>query len=172
MPVFVCPLDNRLTGTTQEGVEAAFTHYLGVSGVVQYPADGIFPLNGVIRIPDIRDGTSQTIAAGERPPGPDGRWGWWYAGVGQDNTGSADMILSAETSRTTYRTPTCVPGPYRYGPGTLDNICDIFHFWSLHPGGAHFLFADGGVRFVRYEIGDGLKALASKSSGDGPVPLD
>jgi hypothetical protein len=30
---------------------------------------------------------------GERPPSSEFRFGWWYAGVGQDGRGSLDLVL-------------------------------------------------------------------------------
>mgnify|MGYP002024009807 CR=1 FL=1 len=27
-----------------------------------------------------------------------------------------------------------------------------WHFWSHHPGGAHFAFADTGIRFLNYSM--------------------
>jgi prepilin-type processing-associated H-X9-DG protein len=40
------------------------------------------------------------------------------------------------------------------------------HFWSLHPGGAHFLFADGSVRFLAYSADSSLPALATRAGGE------
>jgi prepilin-type processing-associated H-X9-DG protein len=53
-----------------------------------------------------------------------------------------------------------------YGPGRTDNPCDRYHFWSLHRGGAHFLFADGSVRLIPYSAKDIMPALASRSGGE------
>jgi prepilin-type processing-associated H-X9-DG protein len=44
------------------------------------------------------------------------------------------------------------------------------HFWSLHSGGANFLFADGSVRFLSYAAEPILIALGTKS-GHEVVPL-
>lgn len=167
VPVFICPADGRGQAVARGGFLVAFTHYLGVSGARQVPDDGILIPGAFVRLADVTDGTSHTIAVGERPPSPDGRWGWWYAGVGQELTGSADMVLSAITYRVTSRTPTCPRGPYRFGPGSAENICDIFHFWSRHPGGANFLMADGAVKFVGYTVEpDLLPALATRNGGE------
>jgi prepilin-type processing-associated H-X9-DG protein len=54
-------------------------------------------------------------------------------------------------------------GPFRYGPGSVDNPCDRYHFWSLHPGGANFLFADGSARFLPYSAAPIMVALATRS---------
>ena len=45
-------------------------------------------------------------------------------------------------------------------------LCDMFHFWSLHTGGAHFLFADGSVHFLNYGAAPLLPALASRAGGE------
>jgi prepilin-type processing-associated H-X9-DG protein len=32
----------------------------------------------------------------------------------------------------------------------------VFHCYSTHPGGANFLFADGAVHFLAYDIDDAI----------------
>ncbi len=46
------------------------------------------------------------------------------------------------------------------------NACDFLHFWSKHPGGAHFLFGDGSARFVAYSADSIMPALATRSEGE------
>jgi prepilin-type N-terminal cleavage/methylation domain-containing protein/prepilin-type processing-associated H-X9-DG protein len=165
--VFICPSDGRSHGLLQpEGWDVALTDYLGVSGLTSATRDGLFYPDSQVRLSDVTDGTSNTLMVGERPPGPDNRFGWWYAGVGQEFDGDADMVLGVQGWKHTFRTPTCETGPYRFGPGTPSNPCDIFHFWSRHPGGAHFLFADGSVHFLSYSAQPLLPALASRAGGE------
>jgi prepilin-type N-terminal cleavage/methylation domain-containing protein/prepilin-type processing-associated H-X9-DG protein len=164
LSLFVCPADGRTSGLLQpEGFEVGLTDYLGVIGKNSITRDGVLYLDSRVRLADVTDGTSLTLMVGERPPSEDSRFGWWYAGVGQEFDGDADTVLAAEEYRTTFRTPTCPLGPYFFRPGSISDICDTFHFWSRHPGGAQFLMVDGAVRFLPYSAADLLPALATRN---------
>ncbi len=170
IPTYICPavpgvdvpqLDryNNLT--------VAHTCYLGVSGKDLTTRDGVFFRDSRVRFADITDGTSSTLLAGERPPSTDRRWGYWYAGAGQRFTGSCDMLMGVyEQNVQPVTAGSCAPGAYPFGPGSFNNQCDAFHFWSLHSGGAHFLFADGSVHFLSYTAAPILPALASRAGGE------
>jgi prepilin-type N-terminal cleavage/methylation domain-containing protein len=54
------------------------------------------------------------------------------------------------------------PGPF-YTPA---NFCDFYHFWSNHPGGAWFVFADASVRFIPYSAAPLMPALATRAGGE------
>jgi prepilin-type N-terminal cleavage/methylation domain-containing protein/prepilin-type processing-associated H-X9-DG protein len=151
-------------------LQVAFTSYLGNEGLNLYSCDGVFAPDVSVRLSDLTDGASYTLLAGERPPSADLLHGWWYAGSGQNVTGSADIVLGA--AELNVIRPDCPPGPYAFGPGTQANPCDMFHFWSGHAGGANFLLADGAVRFLPYSCAPTLlPALATRQGGE-PVPLD
>jgi prepilin-type processing-associated H-X9-DG protein len=98
---------------------------------------------------------------GERPPSADLRWGWWsfsdYDNIlaTQDYTGSTD----------TYIYSGC-PAPGMYRPGKLTNNCDSSHFWSLHDGGASWVFADGSVHFLPYSAAAMTIPLATRAGHD------
>jgi prepilin-type processing-associated H-X9-DG protein len=166
--LLICPADGPASAFVQpENVEVGFTHYLGVIGRDSGSKDGVLYLDSRVTFGGIKDGTSSTLMVGERPPSPHNRFGWWYAGVGQSFDGSADMLLGVQDYRTTFREPTCPWGPYYFGPGTLANPCDTFHFWSLHMGhGANFLFCDGAVHFIPYSAKDIMPALATRAGGE------
>ena len=57
-------------------------------------------------------------------------------------------------------------GPFLFGPGQITDICDQYHFWSLHPGGASFLFADVLVHFLPYGAADLLPLRGTRSGGE------
>jgi prepilin-type processing-associated H-X9-DG protein len=147
-----------------EGGGIALNSYLGVEGTNQFKKDGILYLDSKIRLTDIVDGTSNTLMVGERPASTDTGAGWWYAGWGQGKDGSADMVLGVREQYTAqFYMVDCPPGPFEFGPGSLKNPCDTFHFWSLHSGGANFLMADGSVHFLRYEAAPMMPALATRA---------
>jgi prepilin-type processing-associated H-X9-DG protein len=104
----------------------------------------------------------------ERPPSADLNFGWWYGGGGQSKDGSGDSVLGV---REMYVGPfgsgqLCPAGPYHFGSGEISNQCDAFHFWSLHSGGANFLFCDGSVRFLAYSADSILPALATRAGSE------
>jgi prepilin-type N-terminal cleavage/methylation domain-containing protein/prepilin-type processing-associated H-X9-DG protein len=168
MPAFSCPADTR---TLMAGKYAAFTAYLGVEGEDLFGEDGVLFRDSEVRLADITDGTSNTVVVGERPPSADEVLGWWYAGEGQAMKGSADMVLGVqELNVGSLWGRGCPRGPYAFAPGRVSNQCDAFHFWSLHPGGANFLFGDGTVRFLSYSAAPLMPALATRAGGE-VVPL-
>jgi prepilin-type N-terminal cleavage/methylation domain-containing protein/prepilin-type processing-associated H-X9-DG protein len=124
------------------------------------------------RMGDITDGTSNTLMVGERPVcGAVPTWGWWFAGFGQGRTGSMDVILGVnEINLKSSGVPDydgCGPGPYAFGPGQPNNVCDAFHYFSLHSGGANFVYADASVHFMAYTIGqDIMNQMSTKQGGE------
>jgi len=87
-------------------------------------------------------------------------------GVGMGSSGSPDMLLGAAEIRFRVIAPSCPTGPYQFQPGRLDHECDVFHFWSLHPGGANFAMCDGSVHFLSYSADKILPALATRAGNE------
>jgi prepilin-type N-terminal cleavage/methylation domain-containing protein len=177
VPVFSCPADGRVDQVQiaqRERIPIALTSYLGVEGRDLKTLDGVLFRDSQIRIADIVDGTGNTLFAGERPPSPDYQYGWWYAGIGQRYTGSADSVLGVcEWNILRVSKGTCAPGTYQFGPGSMSNPCDMFHFWSPHAGnGATFAFADGTVRFLQYSAAPIMPALASRAGQETVAIID
>lgn len=172
VPLFTCPGDSRtlsLHPDPETGMPIAVTSYLGVAGRDAYSADGVLYFRSRVQISDISDGTTCTIAVGERPPSPDFRFGWWYAGTGCNGSGATDSYLGVRDINPVVQN--CDIGPYHFVSTTLSDYCGTFHFWSTHGPGANFLFADGSVRFLPYSADAILPALASRAAGD-TVALD
>jgi prepilin-type processing-associated H-X9-DG protein len=176
LPILVCPADGRgdqVQFASLSKKYVALTSYLGVEGSDLRSNDGVLFRDSHICFADITDGLSNTLLAGERPPSPNFQYGWWYAGAGQKFTGSADMVLGVlEQNILVVTAGSCAPGYYPYGPGSLTNPCDMYHFWSLHDGGANFLFVDGSVRFIGYGAASIMPALASRAGAETVPPMD
>ncbi|MGE3807378.1 MAG: DUF1559 domain-containing protein [Gemmataceae bacterium] len=169
MAVWGCPADRReLIAAYAGGYRIAFTGYLGISGTESTKGDGIIFMNSAVRISDITDGTSSTLIVGERPPSSDLWYGWWYAGAGQPpaHNGAVDVVMGVREKNTTGGG--CPAGPYNFKLGDVNEKCDQYHFWSLHPGGTNFLFADGAVRFMAYRGDLVLPALATRGGDEVP----
>jgi prepilin-type N-terminal cleavage/methylation domain-containing protein/prepilin-type processing-associated H-X9-DG protein len=162
--VYTCPADGRLVApiTDDKGYTAAYGSFVGIAGSDR--ANGAMRAESGVRFSEILDGTSNTLLFGEKQP-----WGRYLDGNWYTITVPRDAVVGPGISYLTIFSPTGTPGcdgTIRFGPGLLDNPCDVFHFWSLHSGGANFAFADGSVRFLRYSAADILPALATRAGGE------
>jgi prepilin-type processing-associated H-X9-DG protein len=168
VPPFVCPAEPMARESWDFGTFAvAFTDYLGVWGTDHHKFDGVLFLDSGVRFDDITDGTSNTLLIGERPPSADHFLGWWYAGWGQSKDGSTEYILGVRELNDHPRyTRICPPGPYHFTAPKAGYVCDLFHFWSYHSGGANFACADGSVRFLSYSADPIMPALATRAGGE------
>ena len=168
--MYSCPDDDRLLRahlTPYGNYFVALTSYLGVNGT-DYPAkDGVYYYGSQTKLTDISDGTSTTLAAGERPPGADYNHGWWYISPAASVSGGFSLLGTRDYRAPNDKfTPGCSTGPYHYVDDTLENPCQVYHFWSLHSGGANFAFADGSVRLLSYSADSVLPALATRVGGE------
>jgi hypothetical protein len=182
MRPYSCPGDRRVLQVQYVGgFTVALTSYLGVNGTDLRKRDGMFFSRSQVTSSQVSngDGLSNTIMIGERPPSADLYFGWWYAGAGQWdfsvdprdlNSGSLDVVLGAAEINIHSPSHTagvdCPSGPYKYGPGKLDDNCDQFHFWSLHTRGGNFAFGDCSVHFIPYTAAPILPALATRDGGE------
>jgi hypothetical protein len=166
---YSCPDDSRMSEAHQSDKygPVALTSYVGVIGTNFQNADGVLLVDKPVRTSDIQDGLSNTLLAGERPPSADKEYGWWYCGYGQNGAGSPDMLLGVRELNIGWTgNESCSPGPYDFKSGKIDQQCDVFHFWSLHPAGANFVACDGSVHFITYDGVDIMSALATRSGAE------
>ncbi len=136
----------------------AGSNYAGVYGIGEpgIAGDGVFFANSSVRLQDISDGLSNTLAVGERAA---------FTNYGR---GYATWVGSVPGARLW----SCAPDPTDpdkgncvredgsgmtlghtgegHGPGSIG--ADVNQFTSTHGRGANFLFCDGHVRFLRLGI--------------------
>jgi prepilin-type N-terminal cleavage/methylation domain-containing protein/prepilin-type processing-associated H-X9-DG protein len=139
-------------------------------------ADGVFFRNSRMRIRDIADGTSHTMAAAEQTPShSDATWVGIIPGAATCPTpqyASAGCDVAApqinfHSGPGLYESPPTIKPPNDDFPGYVDET------HSDHPGGCNVLMCDGSVRFADNLI-DPLvwQAMATRAGGeavnDGP----
>jgi len=187
---YICPSDPRGKvgfggGDGQnlggEFAAAGLTFYAGIGGLdswaMTWPrSEGVLYWRSAVTITDIADGTSNTLAVGERPPSPDLGFGWWQSGDTYNFLGirwvweydTVQYVVNSQQSPYATNGPSGPPCPFPafYGPGRVDNVCDFNHFWSNHTGGANFLFCDGSVRFLPYSARPIMPQLATRMGGE------
>ena len=100
--------------------------------------NGVFYGNSWHGVKDILDGTSQTIAVGERSAS---HWAAQWAGVGRN-----DNIGNQSQPRTTARAGFLINFDYINLAANNDNVSKGYA--SYHPGGTQFVFCDGAVRWI------------------------
>ena len=174
---FLCPSDsvqlywavNRdaASGVARHNIcQVAPSNYVAMygNGEPGPDGDGLFFRNSRVSLRDITDGTSQTLAIGERSH----RLGeaTWVGSVT-----NAIMFPTDNDDIGRYRTETSsgmVLGHVGEGVGPGDRRGDVNQFFSLHSGdGVNFLFADGHVSFLKSTLNyRTYKALASRAGGE------
>jgi prepilin-type processing-associated H-X9-DG protein/prepilin-type N-terminal cleavage/methylation domain-containing protein len=180
LALYHCPSDQRSTRVWPGqafGIDG-LTDYLAITGTDTFQLyfggsqwrdrnDGTVYGSSHVRIADITDGTSNTLLIGERPPSPNLYWGWWTWGPFDASLGVRDTFaLCATGVPHDPQSQSCIrllPEKFRPEQG---NFCDVHHFWSQHPGGANWAFADGSVRFLSYANASVMPALATRAGGE------
>jgi prepilin-type N-terminal cleavage/methylation domain-containing protein/prepilin-type processing-associated H-X9-DG protein len=138
VPLLYCP-SNPLS-RSEEG--EAISSYAGCTGGVELPIDtnngGLFFLNSQVKMHEISDGTSYTIALGE---------------VAENNlklnwtSGSRATLRNTSTPIQNMGYSSRRPA-IATGEPTEKSSLFVGGFSSHHTGGAQFVFADGSVRFL------------------------
>jgi prepilin-type N-terminal cleavage/methylation domain-containing protein/prepilin-type processing-associated H-X9-DG protein len=155
LAIFRCPSDSGPDTFVASGtsVDIAFGNYIGMFGRPEITnnggaGNGIFYRNSPTRLTDITDGTSNTLAVGERSS--DLALSTWVgAATGAQVPPVKVSPLGPEGA------PVLVLGhtgdaAEGHTPNNPTNHVD--DFYSRHVTGVNFLFADGGVRIINNTI--------------------
>lgn len=172
---YLCPADPKsgvLGPNRVHGIETAFANHLGVSGTNQKTQDGLLFLDSQVRSTDIVDGYSQTLMVGERPPSVDGGFGNWFTTLaflsGTHDAVSGVMEFNSGGAKGLSRLcPSNLPYPYQE-PKSFEEPCHYLHYWSYHPSGANWLFADGSVKLIPYAASSMMAGLSTRNGGEIP----
>lgn len=161
--MYICPSEYRALDVwvdpSNPNFKAAISSYLGVSGRDSYKTsggqDGMIYVNSAVKMGHVSDGTSNTLMIGERSPAIDLLYGWQWAGAGDNTLGECDVVLGVHERIAV--TSGGIPSKFRadyYRPGTADDPGNLhrFHFWSSHPGGGQWGYADGSVHYLAYGV--------------------
>jgi len=131
---------------------------------------GMFYRNSRVSFADITDGTSNTIAVGERSHNLS--YVTWVARSIDGWLGITSPIEGG-TDRFNPSPEECwvqVLGPagLEDGSRTINNpAAHVEDYWSRHPGGANMLFGDGSVRFLKSTINPvPWRAMATRNFGE------
>ena len=148
---FICPSDVKAgafadsSTLVETPVESYSTSYAGNQGTnATGLSNGIFSVNRSVKIKDIKDGLSTTIAAGERG-GLAAQDAW--AGALSDGRGGVQVLALVDGPMPAASTPS---------PST---------FSGPHPGLINFLMADGSARPIKTSIAAGVYAALATRNG-------
>jgi prepilin-type N-terminal cleavage/methylation domain-containing protein/prepilin-type processing-associated H-X9-DG protein len=179
LPMFVCPSDrntgvftvmSQLNNRIADAATNSYAACYGTGGSIGEAPDhgtGVFYRNSPTRLSDITDGTSTTLAAGERGAvlcqAP-------WAGCLTDGTVHTDpnapIFLQAIEE-----TPVMVMA--RTGRHTLNqDYSEPYDFFSPHPFVGMFLFADGSVRPLYESTSVDIWAAIGTRAGGEVIPQD
>ncbi len=125
--------------------------------------EGLFFRNRSVRISEITDGTSMTVAAGEKHQNL-ARATWTGAVT---RAAVPITLLQAEGGLSPEGGDALVVSHTGELDGPNSRPAHADQFWSRHPGGAQFAFADGSVRFLKEKRPLSIfQALATRGGGE------
>jgi prepilin-type N-terminal cleavage/methylation domain-containing protein/prepilin-type processing-associated H-X9-DG protein len=179
---YMCPSDPqkdlvpvRDETNTRTLYEVGTSNYAGMYGlgeVGEAPGrgNGLFFRNSRIGFAEITDGSSQTLAVGERSHNLSyvtwaGRSpGGWLFKTSSFEGGTDQFAADPEESFTMFLGPVGLED----GPRTPNHpMAHVEDYWSRHPGGVNFLFADGHVQFIKSSISPHVyQALGTRAGNE------
>lgn len=165
IPLLVCPSESYY----DESVGFPTINYAGchnsTEAAINTNNNGVLFLNSHIRYSQITDGASKTIILGEvaveGKPGEDNKsqLGWI--------SGTRTTLRNTGTDLNAEIHDPDMPHGNDEPPKQKRDISFVGGFSSHHPGGAHFAFGDGSVRFLSQNINvETFKNLGNRADGE------
>ncbi len=183
LPVYRCPSDTGLPTVIipPGGLNGSLRQNTYIYGRCNYPgvvgstitdsgglltSDGAFAESSCIQLRDFTDGTSNTFLIGERRS--PGMVGGLYAGGDTNWCGANDDIdphamWQGFAIHLGFCDQASKLNATMVNPPSVTNSAAYTAFSSQHTGGAHFLLADGSVRFISETIATGPPATAGST---------
>lgn len=168
IPVYLCPSDPQgkelvnccgSTHGTHDYEDVARTNYAGVADSRDWTCDGSYlrrDADGImfnlsrVKISEVTDGTSNTLLVGEIPGFDSGSFDGFFW-ISWD-------VMSTQNG---------INLPLRLGSQANSWHVDAYGFGSHHPGGCHFLYADGSTHFITEDMSqDILESLTTRAGGE------
>lgn len=166
IPVYLCPSDPSTPGNADSSgrPQGSYVACAGNTRITNYkaaPLPGMFYQNSKTRIGDIKDGSSNTIAASEIViRGNAATTTYWGCpgcfGIGGDHGEMAFSTHETPNTSVADQNYTCKSTTWPNSPcvsRSTSRSDPTFNFArSYHVGGVHALLADGAVRFISSNI--------------------
>jgi prepilin-type N-terminal cleavage/methylation domain-containing protein/prepilin-type processing-associated H-X9-DG protein len=182
IPVLLCPANDLSEPSWPAEVRSpsgdpvrlicnvAFAAYVGMMGSTDAgPAgDGLFFRNSHVRLRDITDGSAQTIAVGERAYQlGEATWVGAVSGASMFPDDDEGEIAAPNLKPSS----AMVLSHAGLGNGPNSPSSEIDQFYSLHGGGANYVFADGHVAYISELIDyQTYRALSTRAGREMPDP--
>lgn len=158
---YLCPSESRESNAFV-GVRttAYYTSYYSINGRDNISTTGLMYDRSWHRLADATDGTSNTLLVGEKGVQGGSQDVWYFprGQIGVDTTSPSGLR--------------CVTDRNDFQPGDFDHPCADYRYWSWHPGGTNFLFADGSVHFLTSRSNQLLPALATRAGREPVSPIE